>query len=259
MNKKYVILIDIDGTLTQEGSKNVSEKVLDSIIKAKQKGHILSIATGRSFRTSQWIMGSEYFNYISCLMGNVIYNNDKKMIEYENTDCLNAEYVRPLIQYFMAQTHGLWTYKNDLEDKTTQLLLPNENRFNAKTVDKTEVEKDIARNKIFQLLATDDMITPEIISKYDKLDFIQMTGNYYDILKKGQSKKNIVDYFKKRYPDYTIVGIGDSNNDYGMLTSCDVSIAMGNSSEDIKSISDFVTKDVDNDGVSYAITDILKI
>lgn len=68
-----------------------------------------------------------------------------------------------------------------------------------------------------------------------------------------------IKYFKKCYPGYKTVAVGDSFNDIGMFETCDISIAMGNSVDAIKKMTTYVTKSIDDDGVQYALNHILKI
>lgn len=49
------------------------------------------------------------------------------------------------------------------------------------------------------------------------------------------------------------VAIGDGFNDVDMLKTATLSIAMGNSPEEIKAISDYVTDDIDKDGIYNAL------
>ena len=46
---------------------------------------------------------------------------------------------------------------------------------------------------------------------------------------------------------------GDQDNDIEMLLAAGVKVAMGNATEDLKKIADYVTETVDNDGVVYAV------
>lgn len=50
-----------------------------------------------------------------------------------------------------------------------------------------------------------------------------------------------------------ILACGDQNNDIEMLNCVGTKIAMGNASESLKNIADFVTDDVENDGICKAI------
>ncbi|MBR0289559.1 MAG: HAD hydrolase family protein [Selenomonadaceae bacterium] len=52
------------------------------------------------------------------------------------------------------------------------------------------------------------------------------------------------------------VAMGDADNDKEILQTAGFSVAMGNASDEIKQISDFITLDNDNDGVAAAIEKI---
>ena len=46
---------------------------------------------------------------------------------------------------------------------------------------------------------------------------------------------------------------GDQDNDIEMLLAAGTKVAMGNATEDLKKIADYVTDSVDNDGVVTAV------
>ena len=54
-----------------------------------------------------------------------------------------------------------------------------------------------------------------------------------------------------------IAAVGDADNDIDMIQFAGYGVAMGNSTEHLKSIADYVTKSNDEDGVAYAIENIL--
>ena len=49
------------------------------------------------------------------------------------------------------------------------------------------------------------------------------------------------------------MGIGDGENDIGMLQHCAIGIAMGNAADNTKKSADYVTDDIDKDGVYNAL------
>ena len=49
-----------------------------------------------------------------------------------------------------------------------------------------------------------------------------------------------------------LVVFGDSRNDIMMFNGANISICMGNAEEEVKRHADFVTKDIDDDGIEYA-------
>ena len=87
------------------------------------------------------------------------------------------------------------------------------------------------------------------------LDFIDREQGFYEIVPKGYSKataiRYITDYLK--IPMEDTVAIGDSNNDLPMLKYAHTSIAMGNSSKQVLETADYITTDVDKDGIWNAL------
>ena len=49
------------------------------------------------------------------------------------------------------------------------------------------------------------------------------------------------------------MGFGEGGNDISMLKHVGIGIAMGNASENVKQIADYVTDTVDNDGILKAL------
>ena len=49
------------------------------------------------------------------------------------------------------------------------------------------------------------------------------------------------------------MAFGDSENDKEMLKVVSIGVAMGNAIEELKQVSDFVTKDLYDDGIDYAL------
>ena len=54
------------------------------------------------------------------------------------------------------------------------------------------------------------------------------------------------------------VAIGDADNDKEILQAAGLAVAMGNASDEIKKLADFVTADNDNDGVAAAIDKVFR-
>lgn len=54
-------------------------------------------------------------------------------------------------------------------------------------------------------------------------------------------------------PTESIMACGDGNNDFEMVKSVGVGVAMQNGEESLKEVADFITKTNDEEGVAYAI------
>lgn len=253
--QKYLIFIDVDDTLVPIGKDNMDEKISKVFEEIQNKGHIVSITTGRSLESIYKIKGIDKAKYISGLMGCTIVDGKTKKSIVEPMP-MDKEVVKNFIKD-ISNAGYKWTYKDDYAEKTAcnddELL----NKYCAKLVSKSEQDKDIQEGKIIQMLVHGNL-SQDIRDKYNCFDFYNISG-YFDVTIKGISKARAVENLKKLHPDYITVAIGDSNNDLPMFNCCDIKIAMGNAKDSVKQISDYITKSVDECGVYYAIKEILKL
>lgn len=74
---------------------------------------------------------------------------------------------------------------------------------------------------------------------------------------KGSGLRELCEFLKIDLAE--AVAIGDADNDREILQTAGLAIAMGNASDEIKKLADFVTLDNDNDGVAAAIEKITKL
>ena len=51
----------------------------------------------------------------------------------------------------------------------------------------------------------------------------------------------------------SVIGIGDSYNDFSFLTACGLKVAMGNAVEEIKSIADYIAPSYEENGVARVL------
>ena len=67
---------------------------------------------------------------------------------------------------------------------------------------------------------------------------------------KATGIQKVLDYYNISLED--TMAIGDGNNDIEMLEYCHTSIAMGNSEQDVKEAANYITTDINNDGIYNA-------
>ena len=84
-----------------------------------------------------------------------------------------------------------------------------------------------------------------------RASFDEATHYFGEVLIKGVNKGSViagvVKYLGAKQED--TIGIGDSSNDIDMLNYVGTAVAMGNALNEVKELADFVTTDVDNDGI----------
>lgn len=252
---KYVILVDIDGTIAEVGAGNIKQCIIDEVERLKQKGHILVVASGRTYPKIKQIKGIECFNYIGSMFGNIIFDEEGSYVvtgkAFDKADAINIAEI--------SEKNGIrYLYKTMFLDKTVGDDEIVGSCHTAANVTWDEFEKDLDNNMVFQMLC-DGQVFPNVKEEFKNLEFFQMPGNYFDIIPKTNTKKNIVKYFKEKFPDYKTIAIGDSENDLAAFENSDISIAMGNSKDNIKAAATYVTKSLSEDGFVYAFKEMLKL
>lgn len=254
--KKYLLFIDVDGTLVPIGKQQMDEKISKGFERIQQDGHVVAIVSGRSQKSILSVSGTEKAKYLCGLMG-------CSVIDMQT----NEQVIRPtpidkeLLRKFIEEINSLglkWIYKDWYTEKSCfddpELI----KKYVPKIVKKEEFYKDMENLNVFQLLVNGN-VPESLTKKYPEFSFIGMPGEYFDVLPKGATKANTVNYLKSLYPDHISVAIGDSANDIEMLENCSIKIVMGDAQEQLKKISTHITKSVQELGVLYAIENILKI
>lgn len=111
-------------------------------------------------------------------------------------------------------------------------------------------------NTIYQAIVYIKQDKQKDVTKYLKnVEITRWNENAIDIVAKGGSKvTGIKEYINiKGYCKEETAAFGDGENDIEMLKYVSKGIAMGNSNDLVKSVSDFVTSDIDDDGIKRGL------
>lgn len=251
-----IIFFDIDGTLIDERFQML-DSTKRAIAKARSNGHICMINTGR---TDKLVGGriSELVEFDGYLMG------CGTMITYHNQVLLHKTFDEEQARHIID---GLRKYKidavlegsannfhDDLEKINTKTFYDFVVRF--AECDYGSYEEAIGHFDKFYAYVEERDTMDAFRREYEHmLDFIDREKGFYEIVPKGYSKASGMQYIA-RYLNLSMedtVAIGDSTNDIPMLEAAHISIAMGNSTGRVLDLADYVTTDVDKDGVWNAL------
>lgn len=117
-------------------------------------------------------------------------------------------------------------------------------------------------NGVNKILAIDDdtelieKLQKEMAEKYkDKLYVVRSTPRFCEFSSLDATKGNAVRFLAELWgiKKEEIMACGDQDNDIEMLLAAGTKVAMGNGSEALKAVADYVTDTVDNDGVPEAV------
>lgn len=268
---KSIIFFDIDGTILGDDGI-ISMSTRKAILKAKDNGHSICIATGRSKGgLDSEVLDISWDGYVLGSGGYVEYNN-KLLIH----DSMNKKIVDKFIDYTSSMTEMVLILENNLANyitpsgaKIAYNILKNHEYFKDMSYknfcDYHEVVPDLRQvqeiNKIMYFEAT--KYIESIIDKFgDIFDFLPnsvIQGNDLndgEIMKKGISKawgiKRIIEYSGFERED--VIAFGDGHNDIEMIEYAGIGIAMGNAVEVLKEKADIIAETHQNDGVSKTMS-----
>ena len=254
-----LLFFDIDGTLITDSPERIfPDSAKEAIRLTKEKGNMTFINTGRVFGNIDGFIQEAGFDGYVCGCGTYIRFRGEvllhKTLSKETCDeiALVSRKCKVCNLYEGAATTGI--------DRTLPItgdLLELKNYF------------EQVRKVPFTSVGDDDFIFDKFAGWYDEesdletfkeyitkdFDYIHRGEGFYEIVPKGYSKATgiqfLCDYFKVGIED--CYAFGDSNNDLPMLSYVPHSIAMGESSEELKKQVEYVTTGVLEDGILNAM------
>lgn len=250
------VFFDIDGTLVSFQTHRVPPSAAQAILRLREKGIKVFIATGRHLQFIDNLGELEFDGYIT-LNGSCCYVGPEKRVIYLNK--IPDVAVRRLVQFeqevesfpcIFVRRQGMFINYIDEQVKEVLRLL----NFPTPPVGKLE---EAFREDVLQLIAffkaeQEKQIMSEALPGCEATRWNPL---FSDIVPAGGSKRvgmeKILDYFHLRREE--CMALGDGGNDIPMIQYAGIGVAMGNAGEAIQQQADYVTTSVDEDGVAIAL------
>lgn len=260
-NKIKMMIFDIDGTLIPYGSVKITPSALEAIDKVKEKyGVKVMIATGRSKCFIQDdIFKSLHSDYLVTINGQSTLDKDfnsfiKHTISLEDMERLTNDCVDNNIALAYKYDDELASY--NLHDDYCATYLKHEERKN--------LVKDYTKTKDYHLthglpisafLIGDEGVIEEISKNYHEVKFVKAYPTAYEVYNKNYNKSTAIEEVLKilNLTWNNCMTFGDADNDIDMIVEARIGIAMENGSDNIKKVADYITDDINKDGVAKAI------
>lgn len=139
-------------------------------------------------------------------------------------------------------------------DKTANFMFGHmyNNHRQVEDVLKTIMDENIKINKLETFFEGDKTQMSLELSSIENVDAFTSAVTNIEIVPRGVNKGHALREYVKDL-DVVTFAIGDGDNDIPMFEFADVSIAVGNASDKLKAIADFVVSDVMNDGFLEAL------
>ncbi len=251
-----ILFFDIDGTLLNK-QMVMPQSAKDAISRARANGHICMINTGRCDTLVRNYL-SQWGEFDGCLYG------CGTMVRYQG---------QVLKHNTFNEKDGLWIIQGLRKYGIDAVLEGSENNYHD---DLDSINTKIFRDYMLRFRPLNFGNFNEAVGHFDKLycyvekksamedfqreyhsllDFIDRNGGFYELVPKGFSKASAMGFITEylKIPMEDTAAIGDSNNDISMLGAAGKAIAMKNSSKQVLEMADFVTTDVDQDGILNAL------
>lgn len=253
-----LIATDIDGTILIP-EKQFTPEVKECIKKLQDSGIKVVLVTGRMNAATELVAKElDLKTPVISYQGGLINENDK--ILYERY--LTENEAKQIIEWAHSEKIHINLYNNDIlySEHDNYEIQRYSSRQNVEYVVKpfSEIKKD----KVNKILAI-DYNNAERISRYEKelpdifpeLYIVKSTPNFLEFSNPEASKYCAVKFLQKYWgiKEEETLTIGDQNNDIALLEAGGLKIAMGNATESLKSIADYITDTVENDGFVKAI------
>lgn len=254
MNKIKIAFFDIDGTLIDFHKKEISEKVLETLGRLKEKGVILCLATGRSPLVLPHFQGIEFDAFLT-YNGSYCFDAEKEIF----SNPIPQEDIRQLIKNAKAikRPVSIATKERLAANGVDQDLL---DYFGIAGL-QVEVADDfdkLLQEEIYQMMMgcyeseypymMKDIKNARIAAWWNRaVDIIPANGG------KGKAVEKVLEYY--HFDKSEAIAFGDGNNDIEMLKSVGTGVAMGNGSEQLKAVADDVCGHVAKDGIYHYCLD----
>ena len=252
-----IIFFDIDGTLICGGNERMSESTKEAIRIARANGHICMINTGRTKRlVGEEITGQVEFDGLLLGCGTEIEYRGERLMHKTFTleesqailDAMKKYHVDAVLEGCREDyaPRGAEVFTQAFRDMAEEIAERKYDRY---------ANAPGNFDKLYACAETPQGMDGMKRDLSGILDFIDREHGFHELVPCGYSKataiRYITDYLK--IPMEDTVAIGDSNNDLPMLQYAHTSIAMGNSSEQVLETADYITTDVDKDGIWNAL------
>lgn len=247
-----IIFFDVDGTITNYEDGSIHPSTKKAIESLKRKGITVVAATGRPLSMCKEIEKLGIETFITANGGYVKYKQ-----EVIHKVSMDKTTLQEVVEFAKLQNNGLSFYTESLYMNG---VMENE-IFTAlqETLSLHDYPATMSQNydeEVFLMcLFANDETVEKYKNQFPHLTFKRWHPYVLNVLQEDVSKslaiKKTLDYFGI-HPSEAIA-FGDGENDIDMLDYVGLGIAMGNGSEQLKRVANFVTKQSKEGGIDYAL------
>lgn len=245
---------DIDGTLISFRTHKMPETTLQALQTLRRQGVKLFIATGRAPKSTDFL--KEYFDFDGTVSFNGQYCFDHNGVIYQNP--LPAGAIRNAVPY-MAQNNIACCFEtleknvfNLVDQRVLDLLaLVGIAHVVPECADVSDLNADIYQLTAYVSAAQES----GLMRLMPGCKAVRWYPTFVNIIVENGGKPVGIAKVCEKYglSIDEIMAFGDGGNDVDMLRFAGTGVAMGNAADSVKQAADYVTADIDDDGIFKAL------
>lgn len=246
------VFFDIDGTLLSHASGGIPESARTSLSLLRQRGVKLFLATGRHILEIHRLpVGPLPFDGYVTLNGQICLDGREALLwdapfAAADTEAMVSLFRQREVPAMLVERDRLYINYVDEAVRLAQAAIS------------TPIPPlgDYAGGRLYQLIVYDSGDrAAALLGRLPGCKMSRWNAHAVDILPKSGGKvagiRHLLDHF--HLEPHEIMAFGDGENDVDMLRCAGVGIAMGNGVSQIREAADYVTEDIDQDGVFRAL------
>jgi len=256
------VAIDLDDTLLDPSLK-IADKCLQAINEVQQKGVLVTLATGRMYRSAlPYAQQLKVDVPLLTYQGGLVKNSLSQEVLYYRP--LPSKPAVEVVEYFQANKVHVHSYT---VDELCMESLTEEGRYYVSICGVEPLLVDdllsVCRNggamKIMAITDNNELMLKmekELKNKYgDTLNITRSKPLFLEVMAREANKADALRVIAAHYQvdRSEVMAIGDSYNDLAMLKWAGIGVAMGNACQEVKNAADFVTFTNEEDGVAEAL------
>lgn len=253
------VFFDIDGTLTSFVTHKVPDSTVEAIRRLRDEGIKVLICTGRAPSQMRVVLDTMPVTFDGIVAFNGQYCFDDA--GYFESQALDKDDIRVILDWldrhpdvvcdFGEKDYVYFNQSNESLRATWAKL--------GKTAPVLHFENPHLRalaHETFQISPfVDPELEAELVGLCNNVRGVRWHPDFTDLIPANGGKPRGIQRFMTHYgiTREQTMAFGDGGNDTDMLAYAGIGVAMGNATEEPKAAADYVTDDVDHDGVLNAL------
>ena len=247
------VFLDFDYTIYSHKKKCIPESAMDALLRLHEKGIKIILATGRNFTEMSIFPQYLELPFDGFIMMNGQLCTDGSRNKIFANPC-KGETLKALVDLFNAKTMPLvFVEENSLYINCNSKKV---DIANGEIATVRQTEGKYTGNPLYLAVAYIKREEEESLKKLVPGISFQRWGDLgTDVVWNDMDKTKGMEIFMEKLglEREECMAIGDSYNDVGMIKLAGTGIAMGNAVAEAKACADFITDDIDRDGIAKAL------